>query len=285
MTAAAPAPTCGRDRTTCNEPEPGRADFGHGGTWETIGSLRLLGRLFGRGGHELQRRRVLVVEHRGPVDARRDGTNLGGDDTELDGVGSIGRDDAERRSGAGRRDHEDRPGLHGRGPFEGRPGARPVDGQDIVRTAVGESMTGVPATVDMHFRNGAVAISYVADADAATGRRRQDAALTTSCRSTCRSMPHADEVTIHQLAQMTSGYQDFVLGNRTSRRAPTRTCTRRGRPRSSSPSRSTSRSGTRRDELGLRPHELRHPRARAREGHRHVDGRPAAGERARSAGA
>ncbi|MGH2601888.1 MAG: serine hydrolase, partial [Dehalococcoidia bacterium] len=37
-----------------------------------------------------------------------------------------------------------------------------VDGQEVVTAAFGESMTGVPATTDMHFRNGAVAISYVA---------------------------------------------------------------------------------------------------------------------------
>src|SRR4051794_18036873 len=36
-----------------------------------------------------------------------------------------------------------------------------VDGKDIVTKAYGESMAGVPATTDMHFRNGAVAISYV----------------------------------------------------------------------------------------------------------------------------
>ena len=36
-----------------------------------------------------------------------------------------------------------------------------VDGKEVITKAYGESMTGVPATVDMHFRNGAVAISYV----------------------------------------------------------------------------------------------------------------------------
>ena len=36
-----------------------------------------------------------------------------------------------------------------------------VDGKEVVTEAVGESMTGVPATTNMHFRNGAVAISYV----------------------------------------------------------------------------------------------------------------------------
>jgi CubicO group peptidase (beta-lactamase class C family) len=31
----------------------------------------------------------------------------------------------------------------------------------VIRTAAGESMTGVPATPDMHVRNGAVAFAYV----------------------------------------------------------------------------------------------------------------------------
>src|SRR3712207_9541216 len=39
---------------------------------------------------------------------------------------------------------------------------RVTEGTEEVATfAMGESMTGVPATVDMHFRNGAVAISYL----------------------------------------------------------------------------------------------------------------------------
>lgn len=37
-----------------------------------------------------------------------------------------------------------------------------VAGKKVVTRAVGDSMTGVPATTAMHFRNGAVAISYVA---------------------------------------------------------------------------------------------------------------------------
>ena len=36
-----------------------------------------------------------------------------------------------------------------------------VDGEEVVTAAVGESTTGVPATPAMHFRNGAVAISYM----------------------------------------------------------------------------------------------------------------------------
>jgi CubicO group peptidase (beta-lactamase class C family) len=33
--------------------------------------------------------------------------------------------------------------------------------EEVATVAMGESMTSVPATVDMHFRNGAVAISYL----------------------------------------------------------------------------------------------------------------------------
>jgi D-alanyl-D-alanine carboxypeptidase len=36
-----------------------------------------------------------------------------------------------------------------------------VDGRPPSISAWGESMTGVPATPDMHFRNGAVAIAYI----------------------------------------------------------------------------------------------------------------------------
>ncbi len=36
-----------------------------------------------------------------------------------------------------------------------------MDGEEIVTKALGESITGMPATEDMHFRNGAVAISYM----------------------------------------------------------------------------------------------------------------------------
>jgi len=36
-----------------------------------------------------------------------------------------------------------------------------IDGEEIVTEAIGESMTGVPATSDMRFQNGAVAISLI----------------------------------------------------------------------------------------------------------------------------
>jgi CubicO group peptidase (beta-lactamase class C family) len=87
-----------------------------------------------------------------------------------------------------------------------------VDGQDIVRSAEGESMTGVPATVDMHFRNGAVAISYVSTLLLQLVDEGE-ISLDDTLAQYLPELPHAEEVTIHQLAQMTSGYQDYVLGN------------------------------------------------------------------------
>lgn len=87
-----------------------------------------------------------------------------------------------------------------------------IDGKEIVTAARGESMTGVPATTDMHFRNGAVAISYVSTlllilAD--EGKLSLDDKLS----KYLPDIPNADRVNLRQLAQMTSGYHDFVLGN------------------------------------------------------------------------
>ncbi|MDX1893230.1 serine hydrolase domain-containing protein [Mycolicibacterium sp. 050158] len=86
------------------------------------------------------------------------------------------------------------------------------DGRDVVTRAVGESMTGVPATTDMHFRNGAVAISYVSTLLLRLvdeGRVALDDRLSTWLPE----VPHADQVTLGQLATMTSGYVDYVIGN------------------------------------------------------------------------
>lgn len=86
------------------------------------------------------------------------------------------------------------------------------DGRDVVTRAVGESMTGVPATTDMHFRNGAVAISYVSTLLLRLvdeGRIALDDKLSTWLPD----IPHADQVTLGQLATMTSGYVDYVIGN------------------------------------------------------------------------
>jgi CubicO group peptidase (beta-lactamase class C family) len=87
-----------------------------------------------------------------------------------------------------------------------------VDGKEVVTRALGDSMTNVPATTNMHFRNGAVAISYVSTllltlVDENTVR------LDDKLSKWLPNVPNADRVTLGQLAQMTSGYVDYVIGN------------------------------------------------------------------------
>lgn len=87
-----------------------------------------------------------------------------------------------------------------------------VDGKEVLTEAVGESMTGVPATTQMHFRNGAVAISYVATLLLRLVDEKK-VRLDDKLSTWLPDVPHADRVTLGQLAQMTSGYPDYVLGN------------------------------------------------------------------------
>ena len=87
-----------------------------------------------------------------------------------------------------------------------------VDGKEIITKAYGESMTGVPATVDMHFRNGAVAISYVATLLLVLVDEKK-VSLDDKASKWVPEIPHSDEVTLGQLAQMTTGYTDYVIGN------------------------------------------------------------------------
>ncbi|MGK2868441.1 MAG: serine hydrolase domain-containing protein [Mycobacterium sp.] len=87
-----------------------------------------------------------------------------------------------------------------------------VDGEEVLTEAVGESMTSVPATPDMHFRNGAVAISYVSTL-LLTLVDEHKIRLDDKLSTWLPEIPHADRVTLGQLAQMTSGYVDYVIGN------------------------------------------------------------------------
>lgn len=87
-----------------------------------------------------------------------------------------------------------------------------VDGKEVLTRAVGDSMTGVPATTDMHFRNGAVAISYVATLLLKQVDQKK-LSLDDRLSKWLPDFPDAGRVTLGQLAQMTSGYPDYVLGN------------------------------------------------------------------------
>lgn len=83
-----------------------------------------------------------------------------------------------------------------------------IDGQEVVTAALGESMTRVPATPDMHFRNGNVAIAYMAT----LLLRLVDRGVVTlddPLATWLPDLPEADAVTLRMLANMTSGYRDF----------------------------------------------------------------------------
>src|SRR5215204_5035684 len=83
------------------------------------------------------------------------------------------------------------------------------DGEEVATVALGESMTGVPATEEMHFRNGAVAFSYLGtvllqlvDEGVVELDDTIDAWLP--------ELPAADRITLRMLANSTSGYVDYV---------------------------------------------------------------------------
>jgi CubicO group peptidase (beta-lactamase class C family) len=84
-----------------------------------------------------------------------------------------------------------------------------IDGQEIVTEAMGESMTGVPATTDMHFRNGAVAIAYIATLLLRLVDE-QVVGLDDPLANWLPDLPDAEQVTLRMLANMTAGYPDFV---------------------------------------------------------------------------
>lgn len=79
----------------------------------------------------------------------------------------------------------------------------------ILKTAIGESMTAVPATTEMHFRIGGVTLTSVCvillqfvDRGLVT--------LDTTIDPWYPKLPHADQITLRMLANCTSGYPDYV---------------------------------------------------------------------------
>jgi len=84
-----------------------------------------------------------------------------------------------------------------------------IDGQPLTVMAWGESMTGVPATPDMHFRNGAVAIAYIGTV---LLQLRDKGILDMDDRLSkwFPEYPQADQITLTMLINGTSGYADYV---------------------------------------------------------------------------
>jgi CubicO group peptidase (beta-lactamase class C family) len=85
-----------------------------------------------------------------------------------------------------------------------------VAGRPVITKAYGESMAGVPATTRMHFRNGAVAISYMST----LLLRLVDQGKVSLNDPVSNWLPHlrdARRVTLGMLVGMTAGYHDYEI--------------------------------------------------------------------------
>jgi D-alanyl-D-alanine carboxypeptidase len=80
---------------------------------------------------------------------------------------------------------------------------------EVAILAMGESMTGVPATPEMHFRNGAVAISYLGTVLLQLVDEGK-VALDDTIDEWLPDAPASEKVTLRMLINCTSGYPDFV---------------------------------------------------------------------------
>ena len=85
-----------------------------------------------------------------------------------------------------------------------------IDGEEVVTEALGETMAGVPTTKDMHFRNGAVAFAYITTLLLQMVEENK-VALDDKISKWFPDLPHADRITLKMLANMTTGYADYVL--------------------------------------------------------------------------
>jgi CubicO group peptidase (beta-lactamase class C family) len=83
------------------------------------------------------------------------------------------------------------------------------NGSNVYSGAFGDSMAGVPATTTMHFRNGAMAFTYMATLLLELVDQKK-VTLDTKLSTYFPDLPHAGEITLKNLANMTSGYADYV---------------------------------------------------------------------------
>ncbi|MFF0482317.1 serine hydrolase domain-containing protein [Streptomyces sp. NPDC004435] len=84
-----------------------------------------------------------------------------------------------------------------------------VDGRELVTGALGESMTGVPAQPDMHFRAGSVAFAHIGTALLRLVEQRR-VGLDDTVERWLPEVPRAGEITLRMLANNTSGLHDYV---------------------------------------------------------------------------
>lgn len=80
----------------------------------------------------------------------------------------------------------------------------------VLHQAWGQSMTGIPATTAMHFRNGAIAIPYLTTLLLQVHDEGR-LSLADKLSKWFPDYPKADAITLEMLANSTSGYADYVL--------------------------------------------------------------------------
>jgi CubicO group peptidase (beta-lactamase class C family) len=90
-----------------------------------------------------------------------------------------------------------------------------VGGRTLMTKAYGYSMTGVPATTKMHFRNGAVAISYMSTLLLRLVDEHK-VKLSDKVSKWLPNLRDGNRVTLGMLAGMSAGYHDFELDKKLS---------------------------------------------------------------------
>jgi len=84
-----------------------------------------------------------------------------------------------------------------------------LEGRQLYTEALGESMSGVPATPSMHFRNGAMAFTYISTMLLELVDQKE-VSLDDKLSKFLPDLPHADRITLKNLPNMTSGFADCV---------------------------------------------------------------------------
>ncbi|MFJ7154564.1 serine hydrolase domain-containing protein [Streptomyces sp. NPDC101118] len=84
-----------------------------------------------------------------------------------------------------------------------------TDGRDVYTDALGESMTGVPARPDMHFRAGSVVFAHIGTLVLQLAEEKK-LRLDDTVERWLPYLPKADRITLRMLATNTSGLHDYV---------------------------------------------------------------------------
>ncbi|MFI8292232.1 class A beta-lactamase-related serine hydrolase [Streptomyces sp. ms191] len=84
-----------------------------------------------------------------------------------------------------------------------------IDGREVVTDALGESMTGVPAEPDMHFRAGSVAFAHIGTTLLQLVDERK-VRLDDTVERWLPDLPNAGKITLRMLATNTTGLHDYV---------------------------------------------------------------------------